>query len=183
MSNKGFSEESLRRIAAQKVSFRRTVKLHWSLYIIVNFLLFIINIISINFSKGFNDIFALNYEILPKLWVIYVIFGWLIGVLIHTVTYIMYATGVYPYAKRGVIFNITAYFTVMLLLTGINYLTMPQFWWAFYPAVFWGVGIIIHIIVYILFFRTKITSEGKIKSKKEIAIEKEIAKMKEKMEK
>jgi len=43
--NSGFSEENLRKIAAQKVSFRFSVKMHVVLYIIVNIMLFLVNYI------------------------------------------------------------------------------------------------------------------------------------------
>jgi hypothetical protein len=49
--------------------------------------------------------------------------------------------------------------------------------------VFWGAGLLIHIVVHIIFFRSKGDKEGITKSKRERAIEREIEKMKSKFKK
>ncbi|MHA1148934.1 MAG: 2TM domain-containing protein [Promethearchaeota archaeon] len=170
MSKKQFSEEALRDIAAKKVSYRYSVKIHFSIYILVNILLFIINF----FTSGM-------YLDFTRLWSLYPLLGWGIGVAMHCTAYLMYANGVYPMAKRGVIFHIVAYLLVILLLAVTNLMTAPAFLWVIYPAIFWGAGLIAHIIVYIIYFRSKITPDGEAKSKKERQIEKEMEKMKKKM--
>ena len=97
-ANSGFSEESLRNIAAQKVSFRFSVKIHVVIFIVVNILLLIV-----------------NFFFTPELyWIIFPFFSWLIGVNMHVVAYVVYARGVYPMAKRGVIYHINSYIFVML---------------------------------------------------------------------
>jgi hypothetical protein len=164
---KGFSEESLRRIAQQKVNFRLSVRIHIGVYIIVSLLLLAINLI-----------FSISY-----LWVIFPFFGWLIGVVMHSVAYIVYAKGVYPIAKRGIIFHITAYIFTNLLLLVINYYTYPLFYWVIIPVIFWGTALIIHLVAYFIYYRGKITIQGKGISKKERAIEKELEKMKKRMKK
>jgi len=163
----GFSEESLRRIAQQKVNFRLSVRIHIGVYIIVSLLLLAINLI-----------FSISY-----LWVIFPFFGWLIGVVMHSVAYIVYAKGVYPIAKRGIIFHITAYIFTNLLLLVINYYTYPLFYWVIFPVIFWGTAFIIHLVIYLLYYRGKINVEGEGISKKERAIEKELEKMKKRMKK
>jgi len=159
-----FSEESLRKIAAQKVSFRFSVKIHLAVYILVNILLIIVNLI---FTPGFY-------------WFIFPLFSWLIGITMHTLAYILYARGVYPMAKRGVIYHSTSYFVVMLFLFIINFTTLSMFYWVIFPTIFWGTAVILHIIIYIQFFSGKTDEGGKLKLRKERAIEKELEKMRKK---
>ena len=111
------------------------------------------------------------------------VLGWFIGLCIHTVSYSLYAKGVYPMAKRGGIYHITVFLSVMLFLVVINYATLPTYYWVLFPAIFWGIGLIAHIIIYNIYLTEKITKEGTTKSKKEKAIEKEMDKMKKKMNK
>lgn len=163
----GFSEESLRKIAAQKVSFRFSVKLHGAIFIIVNVLLIIINFL---FTPEFY-------------WFFFPLFSWLIGFNMHALAYILYARGVYPMAKRGVIYHLVSYTFVMLLLFIINFLTLSEFYWVIFPAVFWGTAVILHIIIYIQYFSKKVEKSGKYRSRKERAIEKELNKMRKKQKK
>ncbi|MFW9952249.1 MAG: 2TM domain-containing protein [Candidatus Thorarchaeota archaeon] len=161
----GFSEESLKRIAQQKVNFRLSVKIHVGVYIIVSLLLL-----------GINILFTPSI-----LWIIFPFFGWLIGVMMHTVAYLVYAKGVYPMAKRGVIFHFTAYIFVNLLLFVINYFTYPIFYWVSFPAMFWAVALILHLIAYFTYYRGRISEQGSGISRRERAIEKELEKMKKRM--
>ncbi|MFX1593195.1 MAG: 2TM domain-containing protein [Promethearchaeota archaeon] len=156
-----FSEESLRKIAAQKVSFRFSVKIHIAVYILVNILLFTVNLL---FTPEFY-------------WFFFPCFSWLIGVTLHTLAYILYARGVYPMAKRGVIYHLTSYIFVMFFLFIINFLTFPMFYWVIFPAIFWGAAVIFHIILYMQYFSGKTEEGGKLRSRKEKAIEKELEKM------
>ncbi|TFF69101.1 MAG: 2TM domain-containing protein [Promethearchaeota archaeon] len=161
----GFSEESLRKIAQQKVNFRYSVKIHLGIFTIVSILLLLINLI-------FTPL---------VLWIMYPFFGWLIGVSIHIIAYLLYARGVYPMAKRGLIFHLDAFIFTLLFLTLINLVTLPQFLWVLYPIIFWGVAIIIHILIYLVYYSsTKINDQGKLESKKSRAVEKELEKMKKK---
>jgi len=167
----GFSEENLRRIAALKIKFRLSVKIHLTAYILGIVLLISINLLLTPFF----------------LWVIFPIFGWLIGLVIHITAYIVYARGVYPIAKRGVIFNTIAYIVVILFLFIINnyinlILNVPflyywLYYWAVFPAFFWGLALIIHFIVYLGFYNKKHYEEGQRKSRMERAIEKEMQKL------
>ena len=171
INSQGFSEESLRKIAEQKVNYRRSVKIHWIVFLLVNILLFSINILT-------SGIY------LDRLWAFYPLFAWFIGISMHSISYSLYARGVYPMGKRGVIYHITAYLTVMLLLVVINMLTLPSFYWVIYPAIFWGGGgVLLHIFVYNIYFKEKLTEKGEVKSRKERAIEKEMQKMRKRMEK
>ena len=159
----GFSEESLRKIAQQKVNFRYSVKIHLGVYIIVSTLLLVINLI-------FTPLI---------LWVMYPFFGWLIGISIHIIAYILYARGVYPMAKRGLLFHLDAYIFTLLFLTLINLVTLPLYLWVLYPIIFWGIALVLHTIVYLIYYSSsKIDEQGKVDSKKSRAVEKELEKMK-----
>ena len=72
---------------------------------------------------------------------------------------------------------------MVLLLFVINYVTLGEINWALYPAVFAGVGVLICIIIYLVYFRSKITQSGDIKTKKQRAIEKEMERMRQRMDK
>ena len=176
----GFSEENLREIAKKKVVYRFAVRLHVSIFLIANILLFSINMLTTPYY----------------FWIIYPFFGWLIGVAEHLAAYIIYAKGIYPNTKRGVIFHIVAYIFVNLLLFNIFFyneifyrlIAMPlpdynPYLWFLFPLVFWGTGLIIHIAVHLIFFRSKVNKEGITQSKREKAIEREIEKMKSKFKK
>ena len=167
VENKAFSEESLYEIARSKVNFRLSVKVHVYVFLVVSVLLLTINLI---FSPSI-------------LWVIYPFFGWFIGVVLHTTAYIVYAKGVYPIAKRGIIFHTCAFIFVMLYLFIINLITIPTYYWAIYPLIFWGAALVIHNIAYLVYYRGKIDDQGKTKSRRERAIEKEMEKMRKRMKK
>jgi hypothetical protein len=98
----------------------------------------------------------------------------------HTLAYILYARGVYPMAKRGVIYHLASYIFVMLFLFLINLLTLSMFYWVVFPAIFWGAAVIFHVIFYIQYLSGKAEEGGKLKSRKERAIDKEIEKMRKK---
>jgi len=167
----GFSEESLRRIAAQKVSYRFSVRIHLVIYILVNILLIIINVLTSNPIITFQTA-----------WFIYPLLGWLIGMAIHTVSYLIFAKGIYPNSKRSLILHITSYLTVISLLIVINIQTLPQLLWVLWPGIIWGASLAGHITIYFIYFKAKITEKGDIKSRKDQAIEKEMEKMRKRME-
>ena len=165
----GFSEENLREIAKKKVIFRYSVRLHISIFLIVNLLLYFINMLS-----------TPSY-----FWITYPVFGWLIGVVEHTTAYLIYAKGVYPNQKRGLIFHLISYIFVNLFLFIIYYQNMAYFLypWFLFPLVFWGVGLLIHAAVYMIYFRSKSGKDGRLQSKREKSVEKELEKMKSKFKK
>jgi len=168
-----FSEESLREIAEQKIRYRLGVKIHFAVFILVNILLVIINIFTQPYGYRFY-------------WFIFPFLAWFIGLIMHIVAYVLYARGVYPMAKRGVIFHFFAYLTVNLLLFAIDTnvwqnFTFHRIYWAYYPAFFWGIALILHAIVYSIFLSGKLTPDGVGKTKKERMIEKEMQKIRKKM--
>ena len=165
--NNGFSAENLRRIAAQKVSYRFSVKMHVVLFIIVNILLLLV-----------------NHLFTPEIyWIIYPFFSWLIGVNMHVVGYILYARGIYPMAKRGAIYHLVTYIFVMLFLFIVNITTLSTFYWIIFPTLFWGTAVVLHLIIYLLYFGKKVEISGKRQSRKERAIDKELEKMRKRQNK
>jgi len=165
--NNGFSAENLRRIAAQKVSYRFSVKMHVVLFIIVNILLLLV-----------------NHLFTPEIyWIIYPFFSWLIGVNMHVVAYVLYARGIYPMAKRGAIYHIVTYIFVMLFLFIVNITTLSTFYWIIFPTLFWGTAVVLHLIIYLLYFGKKVEISGKRQSRKERAIDKELEKMRKRQNK
>ncbi|MCJ7651067.1 MAG: 2TM domain-containing protein [Candidatus Lokiarchaeota archaeon] len=166
MSYNGFSEESLKRIAMRKVNFRMSMKIHIGCFIIVSGLLFTINLV-----------------LTPMLWwFLFPVLGWMIGVAEHITAYLVYARGVYPMAKRGVIFHFVAFIFTNLFLGIINFLIYPNLLWFLIPLIFWATGFSIHFISYIIFHRGSVDDQGGMKSKREKSVEKEILKMKRRME-
>ena len=161
-----FSEETLRRIAAQKVNFRFSVIVHAVCYIAVNNLLILINVLT---SPG-------------SWWVIYPILGWLIGLMCHATAYWLYARGT-KYATRGIVFNVVAFIFTPLLLVVSDYISEGVINWAYWPAVCWGLGVIGHVIITSLVTGEKSPKpEGKL-SRKEKAIEEELQSMRERLKK
>ncbi len=163
----GFSEENLRRIALRKVNFKMSVKIHISVYITVCIFLSIINLV-------FTPMFW---------WVLFPIFGWLIGVAEHITSYIVYARGVHPLAKRGAIFHSVAYIFVMLFLFVINYFFIHQYYWVIFSGIPWGTGLVIHLVTYYVYHRPSIDEQGVLKSRRERAVEKEMEKMQNRVKK
>jgi hypothetical protein len=59
-------------------------------------------------------------------------------------------------------------------------MTTPIYW-VIYPAIFWGAGLIAHIVIYMVNYKGDV-EKGETKSKKEKLIEKEMQKMRKKSE-
>ena len=100
----------------------------------------------------------------------------------HVLSYILYARGVSPMSKRGIIYHVDSYIFVMLFLFIINFITFPVYYWVVFPSIFWGAAVLLHIILYIQYFSGKAEEGGKLRSRKERAIEKELEKMRKKQE-
>ena len=163
----GFSERSLRRIALRKVNFKMSVNIHVSVFITVCIFLSVINLV-------FTPMF---------LWVLFPIFAWLIGVAEHITSYLIYARGVHPSTKRGVIFHSVAYIFTMLFFFVINSFYMSLYYWAIFPAFFWGTGLVIHLITYLVYHRPSVDKQGAMTSRRERAVEKEMEKMQNRLKK
>ena len=173
MSETGFSEESLRKIAEQKINYRYSVLIHAVVFGMVNGLLFLINFLTMP-----------SYY-----WFLFPLLGWNVGLVLHIVSYVLYARGVYPDAKRGVIYHLFAYLSVMVLLFAINMNIMDNFAisltainWAYFPAIFWGFALVIHLVVYRIYGRGDLAEDGAVVSRRQRLIDKELQKMKRRAE-
>ena len=164
-----FSEESLRKLAAQRIKFRSSVSIHLVFYIFVNIILFSINFITVQPMITFQTS-----------WFLYPLLGWLIGLIMHALSYILVTRSVYPLAKRGIYYHLTAYLTVMVLLIVNNLQIIPGYLWVLWPGIFWGIGVIGHIVIYFTSFEANTNETGKFISRKEQAIEREMEKLRKK---
>ncbi|MFO8019716.1 MAG: 2TM domain-containing protein [Promethearchaeia archaeon] len=167
--NQQISETELRKVAKRRVQFRKSVSVHFALFLIVNLLLVVINYLSIE-----GDINLQNF------WVLYPIFGWLIGVMIHLTAYFLYINEVKPLAKRILIFHIVAYIFTNILLIIVNLITNPAIFWVLFPLIFWGAGLVVHIVIYFLYLQEGAEKGVEGKSRKEKAIEREMQRIKSK---
>ncbi len=48
--------------------------------------------------------------------------------------------------SRAFYSNLTSYVLVIGMLFVINYFTGPDYWWAVWPALGWGIGIVSHAL-------------------------------------
>ncbi|MHA1732084.1 MAG: 2TM domain-containing protein [Promethearchaeota archaeon] len=141
-----FDEETLREVAREKVQRQLALKLHTVVYVLVNVLLVVINFV---IARGQNT----------YLWAAWPLTGWSVGLAFHAVYYALYANGVTSRSKLGVAYHLTAYVTVVAFLVFTNWYTMVgglyvpslspgttqyQYWWVFWAAIPWAVGLGIH---------------------------------------
>ena len=159
-----FSEETLRKIASQKVMFRYSVRVHALSYVSINALLFILNLI---FTPS-------------DWWVVFPLFGWLIGFSLHATAYIVWVKGM-GYGSRAILFHLVGYIFTMLLLLVTNYSLSGTLDWVVYPAIGWGGGLFLHIMFNYLITKTTSVEGKETLSRKERAIEKEMEKLRKKL--
>ncbi|MHA1368993.1 MAG: 2TM domain-containing protein [Promethearchaeota archaeon] len=155
-----FSEEEIREIAKEKIKASLGWKIHFTVYCIVNLMIFSLNVVS-----GLNVI-----------WFVYPMFGWLIGIAVHGTAYYIYSRGITNQAKNGLIIHAVIYFTTILLLFIINYTTDFRYPWFLWAAGFWLIGLMIQAVL------VKLTSKAKSESKKswlEQKVDEEINKIKQ----
>jgi len=90
---------------------------------------------------------AVNLWLTPdKLWFIWVLFGWGIGVAAHGLALLLRKTHrperifVDPKARAFTV-HLFAYVAVIILLFVVNLTVTPQKWWFYWVALGWGAGI------------------------------------------
>lgn len=54
--------------------------------------------------------------------------------------------------KKDFFMHLGIYAPIMLFLFFINWMTSPDFWWAFFPLFGWGIGLMIHAVTIFGFF-------------------------------
>jgi|SRR5271157_3743895 len=125
-----FSEESLRKIAKQKVQKRLGLEIHAGAYVGVNLLLFVINFLATP----------------AYLWFLWPLCGWAVGLAMHVCSYLVWLMGVIG-GKIGLAYHATAYVSANLFMIFIWSMTGAGFMWFLIPLFGWLVGLIIHAIV------------------------------------
>ncbi len=93
---------------------------------------------------------AVNLWLTPdKLWFIWVLFGWGIGVAAHGLALLLRKTHrpervfVDPKARAFTV-HLFAYVAVIILLFVVNLTVTPQKWWFYWVALGWGAGVLAH---------------------------------------
>jgi hypothetical protein len=120
-----------------KSDIKKGLILHLTLFIIVNILLFIINLT-----------FTPTY-----LWALYPFFGWLVAVVLHFTAY--FTSKMISGSKKALLFHISIYISVMVLLIVINVISSQEISWALYPLIFWGATLIMHGVIYAVYLAGK----------------------------
>ncbi len=142
-----FNDGSLRNIAKEIVMRRLILKVHGIVYLLVNLLLFIINIMT---NSQYWDAYSSSYTNKGEyLWHLWPIVCWGIALLIHAFNYVTYRKGLILSASAGFIaYHTFVYCIVNGLLLFINWFTQGIISWALWPLGFWGFGLIIHVYIY-----------------------------------
>jgi hypothetical protein len=136
-----FSDDALRRIAKEKVILALGVKVHVLSYVGVNIFLILL------------DYFLAIHGTLS--WSLIVASSWLVGLGVHSGGYLMYARGVIGENKKGLIFHVIAEVFAAQAIIVINYITSPTILWLVWPIGSMIGAVIVHVIVYNLFFKDK----------------------------
>lgn len=136
MENSGikeFNDESIKNIAKEIVVRRLAVIIHSLAYFFVNISLVIINLLT-------NQ----NY-----FWALWVLISWIIGLALHIFNFVIFKFGLF--SKRGQR-GFSYHFFIFIIINGylffVNYYTTYTWIWWWIPALFWGIGILIHFILY-----------------------------------
>lgn len=162
VKKKKTEKNDIRNMAERKVNLQISLKIHLVAFIFGTILLLIINLL-----------FTPQY-----LWVMEATMGWGIGYFLHLIGYLLYSKP-HPHSGRtDILFHFIIYLVVNAYLVVKN-ITTTSFPWVIYPIIFWGFGLLVHGIIYNLYYKdVKSILTGEPISKKQLAIEKEIQKMK-----
>jgi len=102
---------------------------------------------------------AINYQHTPDtIWVIYPAIGWGLGVLIH---YFTVAWNRESFSdtredwkknslERSFLIHFAAFALIMVMLVFINLTYSPDTLWVIYPALGWGIGVVLHLVFVLL---------------------------------
>ena len=142
----GISVHSVIVFTEKKLPAKRALLVHLILFVFGNLLLFLIDFVNTGTIT----------------WMVYAYFGWLIAISLHFTTVL--TEKMLPF-KRALIVHFVFYITTNLLLFFIDFLRSGQMTWVLIPLIFWGAGLITHIIVYKEFLQGKELSRDKMKNK------------------
>ncbi len=98
---------------------------------------------------------ALNFvlAIVPTPWSLYVLSGWLTGLLLHVTVFMIYVRGVIGEHKKALLLHVAASLNAMLLLVAVNWLSGMDVPWYQWPVGAMIASIIVHLIVYAMLSR------------------------------
>ena len=119
----------LREAAKIKIIKRSLIQSHVSVFIVVNLILFIIDRFVDNSSAS---------------WYPWVLTGWGLGLAIHAFSY-------YASTMKLLGYHIFIYIVVTLYLVFIDWYPDQVLNWVLWPTIFWGFGLLGHIIFYNFF--------------------------------
>ena len=162
MKAKNSRKNDLRTYAERKVNLKNSLKIHLVVFIFGNVLLFIINLL-----------FTPQY-----LWAIQSLAGWTIGYFLHVIAYGLYSRPKRITGKTDITFHLITYIIVNGYMLYQNLIT-SSFLWVIYPIIFWGFGVLVHALIYYIFYRDVVSPKtGEKVSKFDREIELEMEKMK-----
>ncbi len=102
---------------------------------------------------------AINFQHTPDtIWVIYPAIGWGLGVLLHFLS-ISWNKEEFSdtregwkkhFLMRSFIIHFVVYALIMGMLVFINLTYSPDLLWVIYPALGWGIGIVMHLVFALL---------------------------------
>lgn len=103
---------------------------------------------------------AINFSFTPKtVWFVYPLIGWGIGLILHFLFGVAWAVDTMSetsaeWKNKGLmrvfVVHLIVYLAVNGLLLYINLNHSPQMLWVLFPAVGWGIGVILHLTLTLL---------------------------------
>lgn len=103
---------------------------------------------------------ALNLNFTPTvLWFIYPLIGWGLGVVLHLLFALIWSRENWGETRkdwkskgflRSFIVHLVVYLAVNILLLVINLNFTPHILWVLYPAIGWGIGLVLHLVLTLL---------------------------------
>lgn len=104
-----------------------------------------------------SGIALINFQFSPRvIWFVYPLIGWGIGVALHTLYYTTIGSkeedtgGKAAWRMRAFAAHLIVYLMVNIMLLIINLSFSPAVLWFVYPALGWGMGVIIHFLFSII---------------------------------
>jgi hypothetical protein len=125
----------LKKIAKEKILFNLGLKIHAICFFAVNAFLGILNYL----VDGFETI-----------WFFYPLFGWLVGIGVHAMCYLIYSRGIIGGGKISVLIHGVAFALGAMALIAFNFASVysgSYEMWFHWPVGFWLLGFLIHAIV------------------------------------
>ncbi len=108
---------------------------------------------------------VVNYRFTPQtVWFVYPLIGWGIGVIMHFLVSVAWLRGSSEQTKeewkknvfvRAFQIHLIVYLLVNALLLFVNLTYTPEFLWVLFPFFGWGLGVVLHLILGLLWKKNK----------------------------